>query len=146
MKQWMVVLLLLLALVAMACGADATATPSPTQTPAPTSTNTPIPTQAPPASPTPAQAATPTQPPKAAAFDADIKDFKHQDITVKAGTPVVWTNRDSAAHTTSSLDGVWDSGRLRNGETFKFSLTEPGTYNYRCNIHPSMTATVTVTQ
>ena len=80
---------------------------------------------------------------------SDIVNFTLEDLTVSAGTAITWTNQDSAGHTStatlaSSLS--WDSGRLRTGETFSFTLTEPGTYGYLCTIHPSMTGTITVTQ
>ena len=80
---------------------------------------------------------------------SDIVNFTLEDLTVSAGTTITWTNKDSAGHTsTASLASSlsWDSGRLRTGETFSFTLTEPGTYGYVCTIHPSMTGTITVTQ
>ena len=76
-----------------------------------------------------------------------IKDFTHQDITVAVGTAVAWTNRDSFPHTTTedSDAEIWDSLALDLGESFKFTFTEAGTFSYFCAIHPTMTATVTVT-
>ena len=94
--------------------------------------------------PTPTRIAEPV--PAASTAEADIKDFTHQDLAVKVGTSVVWTNRDSIGHTTSAVDGTWDSGALRKSQTFSFTFTEPGSYKYRCNIHSSMTATVSVTR
>ena len=41
--------------------------------------------------------------PVAGAFNADIKNFAHQDITVSVGTTVAWTNRDSVPHTTTEV-------------------------------------------
>lgn len=70
--------------------------------------------------------------------------FQPQTITVPVGTTVRWTNQDSVAHTSTSNNGVWDSGNLRQGQSFSFTFTKPGTFPYFCAIHPSMTATVTV--
>jgi plastocyanin len=39
----------------------------------------------------------------------------------------------------------WDSGDLANGASFSHTFTAPGTYAFHCNIHPSMTGSVTVT-
>ena len=83
----------------------------------------------------------------AGAFNVDIKDFAHQDITVTVGTTVAWTNRDGVPHTTTELSDteIWDSKSLQPGQSFEFTFTESGTFNYFCAIHPTMTATVTVT-
>ena len=94
---------------------------------------------------------TSTAEPAPTAFAAPIVNFSHRDITVVAGTAVAWTNQDRASHTTTSgtpsdRTGLWDSGRLTNGETFSFTFTEPGEFVYFCSFHPStMRATVTVT-
>ena len=32
---------------------------------------------------------------------------------------------------------LWNSGTVSDGSTFQFTFSEPGTYSYRCNIHPS---------
>lgn len=83
----------------------------------------------------------------AGAFNVDIKDFAHQDITVAAGTTVAWTNRDGVAHTTTEVSdtNIWDSFSLQPGQSFSFTFTKAGTFNYFCAIHPTMRATVTVT-
>jgi plastocyanin len=83
----------------------------------------------------------------AAGADAvTIRDFSFTpaDLTVSVGDTVTWTNDDDFAHTVTSRDGLFDSGDLAGGQTFQFTFTEPGTYPYVCNIHPNMTATVTV--
>ena len=75
-----------------------------------------------------------------------IKDFKFapQDIVVKAGTTVVWTNEDSVSHTVESSDGTLKSDELSKGDTYKFTFTKSGKYDYKCGIHPSMHGSVTV--
>ena len=70
--------------------------------------------------------------------------FRPADLTVAVGSTVTWTNGDGPDHTTSSVDDVWDSGVLATGETFSVVFDTPGTFEYRCNIHPRMTATITV--
>ena len=80
---------------------------------------------------------------------SDIKDFALEDIQVSVGTKVNWTNQDSARHTTTagsggSVSGTWNSGPLGQGQSFSFTFNEPGTFPYFCQIHSSMTGTVTV--
>ncbi len=70
--------------------------------------------------------------------------FTPATITVPKGTAVVWTNKDSATHTTSALDGTWDSENLGRGDTFTFTFSEAGTFDYQCDIHPRMKGTVVV--
>lgn len=85
------------------------------------------------------------------AVEADTVDvsiqgfaFNPQDLTVTHGTTVRWTNLDGPLHTSTSDDGVWDSGNLSTGQTFTFTFGPSGTYPYFCEIHPTMTATITV--
>jgi plastocyanin len=66
-------------------------------------------------------------------------------LEVPAGTTVIWTNNGGATHTVTSSDGIWDSGGIASGGSFSVTFTEPGTYNYFCGIHTSMTGTIIVT-
>jgi len=72
--------------------------------------------------------------------------FSPKQLSVKAGTKVTWTNNDSVAHTVTSDDGFFESGSLGTGDTYSYVFPAPGTYKYYCSPHPSMTATVVVTQ
>jgi plastocyanin len=72
--------------------------------------------------------------------------FSPQTLTVAVGTTVTWTNKDSAAHTVTSDTGAWtDSGMLDTNKSFSVTFSKPGTYTYKCAVHPSMTATIKVT-
>ena len=72
--------------------------------------------------------------------------FSPATITVPAGTTVVWTNQDAAAHTTTSDTDVWDSGSMAQGQPFSATFNSPGTFPYLCTIHPFMGGTVAVTE
>ncbi len=82
--------------------------------------------------------------------------FNPGTITVRVGQQVVWVNRDSAPHTSTSgscSGGTctpapgWDSGTLNPGQSFAFTFTSAGTFSYFCRIHgASMQGTVVVTQ
>jgi plastocyanin len=71
--------------------------------------------------------------------------FQPADIEVPVGSTVDWTNEDPFAHTVTARDGVFDSGTMDAGGIFSQTFSEPGTFEYFCVIHPSMTGTVTVT-
>ena len=70
--------------------------------------------------------------------------FTPSSITVKAGTPITWTNRDDIPHTVVSSDFVFKSKALDTDDKFSFTITKPGTYTYFCSLHPKMTAKVVV--
>jgi len=71
-------------------------------------------------------------------------DFSPMAVTVPAGASVTWKNLDGEPHTVTSVDGLFRSGALDQGETFTFKFAKPGVYRYLCSIHPRMTASVTV--
>ena len=66
--------------------------------------------------------------------------------TIDVGTTVVVRNDDSAQHTWTSVDDVFDSGVLAADDSFSFTFDEPGEYAYFCEFHPSMTGTIVVTE
>jgi plastocyanin len=70
--------------------------------------------------------------------------FAPKDIEVPVGTTVDWTNDDPFAHTVTADDGAFDSGTMDAGQVFSLTFDEPGTFDYFCAVHPSMTGTVTV--
>jgi plastocyanin len=136
-----------MALFLAGCGGSSssvnTSTP-PTATTAPTSAPT-----SPPATvaPTTAPASPTAVSGNSAAVTIQNFSFSPQVITVKVGTTITWTDKDTTAHTVTSLSGPtsFDSGHLTpSGGTFHFTFSQAGTYNYHCMIHPSMTATVIV--
>ena len=61
---------------------------------------------------------------------------------------MVWTNTAAATDHTSTHDFndplVWDSGSISPGGTFQFAFNVAGKFQYHCEIHPSMTGTVSV--
>lgn len=67
-------------------------------------------------------------------------------VTVAVGTEVVWTNSDSMDHSVefTADAGIPTSPDLAQGDTYSFTFTEPGTYQYICGIHPQMRGTIVV--
>lgn len=75
-----------------------------------------------------------------------ISGFDFGDpITVGVGTEIRVTNRDTTAHTWTSLAGLFDSETIDPGESFEFTFDTAGTFEFLCVIHPQMTGTITVT-
>ena len=75
--------------------------------------------------------------------------FEAANITVPAGSTVTWVHNGNNPHTTTSYDGLWDSGIIQGGSggSFSFTFNEPGTYEYFCRPHENqgMVGSVTVT-
>jgi plastocyanin len=70
--------------------------------------------------------------------------FNPSTITIKAGANVTWTNEDSSAHQVKEDNGLFVSSVIGNGQSFTYTFITSGTYNYTCNIHPSMHGKVIV--
>ena len=83
-----------------------------------------------------------TTPPSSGSVTIVNKSFSPRYLTVAANGTVTWTNQDST-HTVTSDSGLFDSGSIPNGGTYSHVFA-PGTYPYHCDIHPSMTGTITV--
>jgi plastocyanin len=61
--------------------------------------------------------------------------FIPSQLTVPAGTTVIWVNDEQAKHTASADDGHFDSGDQELGVRYAYTFTEPGTYGYFCRYH-----------
>ncbi len=119
-----------IALSVVACGGD---DPTPTRTP-PTATAVPAPTE--------------TE--GSGEVTSVIQSFTLENLTVKAGSTIIWRNLDGPTHTSTSgaspsPDGTWDTGVLgQNQAATGVTFNNAGTFAYFCQIHPGMQATVTV--
>lgn len=71
--------------------------------------------------------------------------FQPATLTVKRGTRVTVTNRDSTAHTATADDGhSFDTGNVDPGASKTIVVKRPGSYAYICTIHPNMHGTLIV--
>jgi plastocyanin len=76
-----------------------------------------------------------------------IEDFAYgpQKLTVKKGTTVTWTNNDTADHTVTAGDGSGPMSELfGKGQSYSYTFSTVGTFNYFCEPHPYMKGTVVV--
>jgi plastocyanin len=83
--------------------------------------------------------------PAPAGVPAPIKGygFPYQ-LTVPAGSTVVWTNYDAVVHDVTANDDSWSSGLLAEGASFAHTFNTPGRYAYVCRVHPYMSAAIIV--
>src|SRR5262245_21882706 len=87
--------------------------------------------------------ATPARAEDAAAVKIGNFTFGPQELRVKAGTTVTWTNQDDIPHTVVSPNN-FRSKALDTDGTFSFTFTTPGAYKYFCCLHPHMNGTIVV--
>ena len=84
----------------------------------------------------------------ASAEDVAVKignfTFGPQELKVKSGTTVTWTNEDDIPHTVTSSTLAFRSKALDSDDKFSFTFTTPGAYQYFCSLHPHMTGTIVV--
>jgi plastocyanin len=74
------------------------------------------------------------------------KAYSPDPVTVVIGvnSTIEWVNNDNAPHTVTANDASFESGNVAQGQSFTFTFSKPGTYQYHCIYHPWMTATVIV--
>jgi plastocyanin len=73
--------------------------------------------------------------------------FNPSNIQVRDGMSVRWIYCEAAnadPHTTTSDNGLWDSGLLQRGATYTRTFATIGAFPYHCIPHPEMQAVVTV--
>jgi plastocyanin len=75
-----------------------------------------------------------------------IESFGYQPepVRVRAGGTVIWTNLDLPLHSVTASDGTFESGLLRQGETYAHTFTQPGEFAYYCTRHGGMAGRVIV--
>jgi plastocyanin len=79
------------------------------------------------------------------AITIDNFSFAPATLTVKAGTTVTWTNRDDIPHGIASANNAFKKGpALDTDDSFSFTFTTPGTYQYFCYLHPKMVGSIVV--
>jgi len=76
--------------------------------------------------------------------------FAPVTITVSAGSTVTWVNNEDpngadVVHDILADDfRSWGSAYVNPGESYSYTFSTPGTFNYVCDLHPEMTGTVVV--
>ncbi|WP_238598783.1 cupredoxin domain-containing protein [Saccharothrix sp. ALI-22-I] len=87
-------------------------------------------------------------PQAAAAKSVSISGYAYSPatLTVNVGDTVTWTNQDTAPHNVVVTSGPekFTSPTLQKGQSYTFTFTKAGSYQYYCSVHPDMKASVTV--
>jgi plastocyanin len=70
--------------------------------------------------------------------------FTPSELTVAVGTTVKWVNHDDIPHTVVNKDKVFRSKALDTDDSYSFTFTNAGTFDYFCGLHPHMVGKVIV--
>ena len=91
--------------------------------------------------------AVPALPVRAADMEVNIDNiaFTPKELTVKAGTTIVFRNRDDVPHSVVGSKGEFHSKALDTDDSFSFTFAKAGTYRYSCGLHPQMQGRIMVT-
>ncbi|MGH2819079.1 MAG: cupredoxin domain-containing protein [Actinomycetota bacterium] len=74
----------------------------------------------------------------------DDNSFDEREMHIEPGDSVIWENDGDNPHTVTSTRGGFDSGRLREDQTYSHTFNKAGTYRYRCKFHSNMTGVIHV--
>jgi len=77
----------------------------------------------------------------------DNFSFTPAAVSVKPGTTVTWTNKDDIPHGIGATNNVFPKSKaLDTDDSYSFTFTTPGTYQYFCYLHPKMVGSIVVEQ
>ena len=89
-----------------------------------------------------------------AAQDATTKDtneitidnftFTPKELTIAVGTTVKWVNHDDIPHTVVEKKTTFRSKALDTDDSYSFTFTSAGTFDYFCGLHPHMVGQIIV--
>jgi plastocyanin len=70
--------------------------------------------------------------------------FSPKDLTVAVGTTVKWVNHDDIPHTVVEKNTTFRSKALDTDDSYSFTFTSAGSFDYFCGLHPHMVGKVVV--
>jgi plastocyanin len=70
--------------------------------------------------------------------------FTPLELTVAVGRTVKWVNHDDIPHTVANKDKAFRSQALDTDDSYSFTFTSAGTFDYFCGLHPHMVGKVIV--
>ena len=70
--------------------------------------------------------------------------FSPEKTTISAGDTVKFVNADDTVHSVVAQDGAFHSDGLDTDDSFSYSFTTTGTFDYHCGLHPFMTGEIIV--
>jgi plastocyanin len=70
--------------------------------------------------------------------------FTPPELTIAVGTTVKWVNHDDTPHVVVNKNKLFRSKALDTDDSYSFTFTSAGTFDYYCGLHPHMVGKVIV--
>jgi plastocyanin len=70
--------------------------------------------------------------------------FSPKELTVAVGTTVKWVNHDDIPHLVVEKKTTFRSKALDTDDSYSYTFTSAGTFDYFCGLHPHMVGQVIV--
>ena len=70
--------------------------------------------------------------------------FSPKELTVAVGTTVKWVNHDDIPHTIVEKKTTFRSKALDTDDSYSFTFTSAGDFDYFCGLHPHMVGKIIV--
>ncbi|WMT78914.1 cupredoxin family copper-binding protein [Bradyrhizobium sp. Ash2021] len=70
--------------------------------------------------------------------------FSPKELTVAVGTTVKWVNHDDIPHLVVENNKTFRSKALDTDDSYSYTFTSAGTFDYFCGLHPHMVGQVIV--
>ena len=70
--------------------------------------------------------------------------FSPKELTVAVGTTVKWVNHDDIPHLVVEKKTTFRSKALDTDDSYSYTFTSAGTFDYFCGLHPHMVGKVIV--
>ncbi len=68
------------------------------------------------------------------------KSFNPSMLSVAVGTTITFTNKDNADHWVKSSTGLFSSGKISSGDSYTYTFSTAGDYNFYCPYHSNIPA------
>jgi plastocyanin len=81
---------------------------------------------------------------KTAIVTIDNFSFSPETLTIRPGTKVTFVNHDDIPHTIVAIDKSFKSKALDTDDSYEFTFTTSGSFDYFCGLHPHMKAKIVV--
>jgi plastocyanin len=69
----------------------------------------------------------------------EYKAFTPLQLEVAKGTTVTFINKDNSNHSITSNNKLFDSGKIKNDESFQHTFNDVGIFYFYCSYHSSNT-------
>ena len=79
--------------------------------------------------------------PSVTVIKIESMQFEPKFVAIAKGDVVEWKNNDLVPHT-ATAPGSFDSKTILPGKSWRYTVRKKGRFDYKCNFHPTMSASI----